>query len=114
MLAVPCENDKNIESHCAVEDNDYCLDEHFPTPRQARHQGPQDLSNFSGLKTNFCEKNIITSVCSICYFNLLCYRELPTVYGSPGFMERQLRDFVEKTKGLVSRFTTSRARIPGI
>ena len=29
-------------------------------------------------------------------------------------MERQLRDFVEKTKGLVSRFTTSRARIPGI
>ena len=31
MLAVPCENDKNIEGHCAVEDNDYCLDEHFPT-----------------------------------------------------------------------------------
>ena len=31
-------------------------------------------------------------------------RELATVYGSPGFKERQLRDFVEKTKGLVSRF----------
>ena len=33
LLPVPWENDKNIEDHCAIEDNDYCLHEHFPTPR---------------------------------------------------------------------------------
>ena len=43
MLAVPCQNDKNIEGHCAVEDIHYGLHEHFPIPRQPRHQGPLDL-----------------------------------------------------------------------
>ena len=51
MLAVPRENDKSIEGHCVVEDNDNCLHEHLPTPRQPRHQGPLDFSNFSGVKT---------------------------------------------------------------
>ena len=48
MLAVPCQNDKNTESHCAVEDIDYCLHEYFSTPRQPRHQGPLDFSIFWG------------------------------------------------------------------
>ena len=59
-----------------------------------------------------CKKNMITSVCFIYYFNML----LATCYSVwiPAFMERQLRDLVEKTKGLVFRFTTSHARIAGI
>ena len=61
----------------------------------------------------FSDQPISFSQC-VLYVILICYRELATVYGSPGFMERQLRDFVEKTKGFVSRFTTWRARIPGI
>ena len=48
MFAVPCQNYKNIEGHCAVEDIDYCLYEHFPTDRQPRHQGPLDFSIFRG------------------------------------------------------------------
>ena len=48
MLAVPCQNDKNIEGHCAIEDIDYRLHEHFTTPEQARHQGPLDFSIFGG------------------------------------------------------------------
>ena len=58
MLPAPWENDKNIEGHCAVEDNDYCLHEHFPTPRQPRHQGPLDFSNFSGVKTQIFVRKI--------------------------------------------------------
>ena len=33
MLAVPCQNDKNIEGHFAIEDIDYCLHEHYPMAR---------------------------------------------------------------------------------
>ena len=55
MLAVPCENDKNIEGHCAVEDNDYCLHEHFPIPR---HQRPLYFSNLFGEKTQIFVRRI--------------------------------------------------------
>ena len=58
MLAVPCESDKNIEGHCAVEHNDYCLHEHFPTHRQPRHQSPPDFSNFSRVKTQIFVRKI--------------------------------------------------------
>ena len=43
-----CENDKTIVGQRAVEDTDYCLHEHFPTPGQPRHQGPLNFSIFRG------------------------------------------------------------------
>ena len=51
-----CENDENIEGHCAVEDIDYCLHEHFPTPGRPRNQGPLEFSIFRGYKHKFLWK----------------------------------------------------------
>ena len=50
-MTVPCENDKNIDGHCAIQYNDFCVHEHFPTHRQPRHQGPLEFSTFSGAGT---------------------------------------------------------------
>ena len=99
--------------HCVTEDYNYCVHEHFPTPRRPRHQGPLDFSNFSGVETKRFVRKIYDNF-SVFYVILTCYCQLATVYGYPRFMGQQLRDFVEKTKDLVSRFTTSHARIPGI
>ena len=57
-MVVPWENDKNIDGHCAIEDNDYCVHEHFPSPRRTRHQGPLDFSKFSGVEIQYFVRKI--------------------------------------------------------
>ena len=58
---------------------------------------------------------MITSMCFMCFqyaaANLLQCTRPPNLWNESS---KLVGDFVEKTKGLVSRFTTSRMRIPGI